>query len=68
VAAGAVRDPAFSPLGRRLAYVRGGAVWIMQADGTGQRRLTFQGVPERSPRGRRGATRSPSRPDAPAAA
>jgi len=49
VAAGAVRDPAFSPLGRRLAYVRGGAVWVMQADGTGQRRLTFQGVPEAEP-------------------
>jgi acid phosphatase type 7 len=49
VGAGAVREPAFSPGGRRLAFARAGAIWVMQVDGTGQRRLVAQAVPESEP-------------------
>jgi acid phosphatase type 7 len=49
VATGAVSDPAFSPGGRRLAFTRSRAIWVMQADGTGQRRLVAQPVPEGEP-------------------
>jgi hypothetical protein len=48
-AAGTVADPAFSPGGRRVAFARSGAVWAMQADGTGQRRLAAASGPDSEP-------------------
>jgi acid phosphatase type 7 len=33
-------DPAFSPLGQRVAFASGGAIWTEQADGTGRRPVT----------------------------
>lgn len=57
-----VADPAWSPLGRRLAVTRetageGRAVWILNPDGTGLRRLTDLALagaaPSWSPNGRR---------------
>src|SRR4051795_4844803 len=33
-------DPAFSPLGRRVAFASGRAIWAVQADGTGRRPVT----------------------------
>lgn len=33
-------DPAASPDGRRIAFMRGGGIWIVQRDGSGQRQLT----------------------------
>ncbi len=52
-------SPSFSPDGRQIAFVsdRHGSpqIWLMGADGSNQRRLTFQGeynqTPEWSPRG-----------------
>jgi Tol biopolymer transport system component len=38
------REPDFSADGRKIAFVRGGDVWAMRADGTGQHKLT--GGPE----------------------
>ncbi len=49
VATGRVENPAFSPQGRRLAFDRGGTVWVMQTDGTGQRRLATARRPDREP-------------------
>jgi Tol biopolymer transport system component len=47
------RAPAFSPDGRRIAFVsdRSGhrELWLMRADGTGPRRLTFDSGPEVTP-------------------
>jgi TolB protein len=37
------RDPAVSPDGRRIAYERGSEVWLMNADGSHQRRLLSAG-------------------------
>jgi dipeptidyl aminopeptidase/acylaminoacyl peptidase len=34
------REPDFSADGRKIAFVRGGDVWTMRADGTGQHKLT----------------------------
>jgi hypothetical protein len=54
-ATGSVAHPAFSPLGRRVAYASLGQVWIMGADGTGARQVTAgpgpSGSPAWSPRG-----------------
>ena len=36
---GSIGDPVFSPLGRRIALTRDGAVWIVAAGGGGARRL-----------------------------
>jgi Tol biopolymer transport system component len=36
-----------------IAFVRGNKVWVMRADGSGQRALTLGGTPEWSPDGRR---------------
>ena len=33
-------EPDFSADGRKIAFVRGGDVWAMRADGTGQHKLT----------------------------
>jgi TolB protein len=37
-------DPSVSPDGRRLAFVRDGAIWVMRRDGSGQRPLTSPDV------------------------
>jgi hypothetical protein len=51
--------PAWSPDGRRLAYQRDGAIWVMNGDGSGQTQLTpgaaageFANEPTWSPDGR----------------
>jgi TolB protein len=46
-------DPAWSPDGRTLAFVRDGAVYLIRADGGGLRRLTTGASPAWSPDGRR---------------
>lgn len=49
-------NPAWSPDGRRIAYVRSSEIWTMNADGSRQRRLTrntsWDGSPTWSPDGR----------------
>lgn len=45
-AAGAVTDPRPSPDGRWIAYVTGGALHVVGADGSGGRRLSAPGTPE----------------------
>jgi Tol biopolymer transport system component len=48
------RDPAWSPDGRRLAFARGGEIWVMNADGSGARSLGVGGQePAWSPDGRK---------------
>ena len=37
---GGYSRPRWSPTGRQLAYLKGGRLWVMNADGTGKRRLT----------------------------
>jgi TolB protein len=61
-------QPAWSPDRRRIAFARGlvglGGIWVMNADGSGQRRLTRRpgdGDPTWSPDGRRIAYRSDSK-------
>jgi TolB protein len=44
-------SPAWSPNRRRIAFVRQGAVWLMNADGSRQRRLIAGGSPTWSPTG-----------------
>jgi Tol biopolymer transport system component len=39
-------SPAWSPDGSRIAYSRNGDLWVMDADGSGQRRLTTTPAPE----------------------
>ncbi|MGB5169695.1 MAG: Ig-like domain-containing protein, partial [Acidimicrobiia bacterium] len=34
-------EPVWSPDGTKIAYVRSGSIWTMNADGSGQARLTF---------------------------
>ncbi|HEU4974020.1 MAG TPA: metallophosphoesterase [Baekduia sp.] len=48
-AAGAVAQPAFSPLGRRVAYASGGQVWVSDADGADAHRITEGSMPTGSP-------------------
>lgn len=49
-------EPDFSADGRKIAFVRGGDVWSMRADGTGQHKLTagaeLDSRPQFSPEGR----------------
>jgi len=48
-------QPAYSPDGSQLAYVRAGDIWLSDANGTNPRRLTSSGADARpawSPRGR----------------
>jgi Tol biopolymer transport system component len=47
------RAPAWSPARRRIAFVRRGAIWLMGADGSGQRRLVAGRDPAWSPEGSR---------------
>ncbi|MEK6276020.1 MAG: hypothetical protein AABM30_11895 [Actinomycetota bacterium] len=44
-------SPAWSPVRRRIAFVRRGAIWLMAADGTGRRRLFAGREPSWSPSG-----------------
>ena len=44
-----VNDPAWSPDGLRIAFVRGNDIWVMNADGSGQRRLTSGAAHDRAP-------------------
>jgi TolB protein len=44
-------SPVWSPNRRRIAFQRSGAVWLMNADGSGQRRLIAGGSPTWSPTG-----------------
>jgi dipeptidyl aminopeptidase/acylaminoacyl peptidase len=48
-------EPDFSADGRKIAFVRGGDVWSMRADGTGQHKLTsgpeIDGRPQFDPKG-----------------
>ena len=46
-------DPAWSPDGRRLAFVRDGAVYVLRADGSGLRRVTVGASPAWAPDGSR---------------
>lgn len=46
-------DPAWSPEGRQLAFVRDGAVYLVRADGGGLRRLTTGASPAWAPDGAR---------------
>jgi hypothetical protein len=43
-AVGPGADPVVSPDGQLIAYVRDGRVWLMEADGSDQRRLTTNGA------------------------
>ena len=53
----AVSDPQWSPDGRRLAFVRDGSIWVVEADGSRQVRVTEHPAgnskPRWSPDGRR---------------
>jgi TolB protein len=51
--AGEDTDPAWSPDGRRLAFVREGAVFLIRADGSGLKRVTAGASPAWSPDGQR---------------
>ena len=42
-------DPTFSPLGRRIAFTTNGQIWVMYADGSGQRQITAGPLPGRAP-------------------
>jgi TolB protein len=42
-------DPAWSPDGKRLVFIRNDNLWIMSADGSDARRLTNDGIPNTAP-------------------
>ena len=46
-------QPAWGPNGRRIAFVRGGSVWTVRADGLDERRLARGAHPDWSPDGSR---------------
>ncbi|NMO51314.1 hypothetical protein HH310_08945 [Actinoplanes sp. TBRC 11911] len=51
---GGFARPRWSPDGKQLAYLKAGQLWVMRADGTGQRRLTDRSAagPSWSPDGK----------------
>ncbi len=51
---GGYSRPRWSPDGRQIAFLKGGRVWVMKADGTAKRRLTTRAAsgPSWSPDGR----------------
>jgi acid phosphatase type 7 len=46
---GTPADPAFSPLGRRIAFTSRSEIWVMYADGTSVRQVTVGPEPSRDP-------------------
>src|SRR5918911_821041 len=48
-APGTPADPAFSPLGKRIAFTSRTEIWVMYADGTGVRQVTVGPEPSRDP-------------------
>jgi Tol biopolymer transport system component len=48
-APGKPADPAFSPLGRRIAFTSRSEIWVMYADGTNIRQVTVGPEPSRNP-------------------
>ena len=48
-APGKPSDPAFSPLGRRIAFSSRSEIWVMFADGTSVRQVTVGPEPSRDP-------------------
>jgi acid phosphatase type 7 len=48
-APGTPADPAFSPLGRRIAFTSRSEIWVMYADGTSVRQVTVGPEPSRDP-------------------
>ena len=48
-APGAPADPAFSPLGRRIAFTSRSEIWVMYEDGTSARQVTVGPQPSRDP-------------------
>ena len=46
----AISDPQWSPDGRRLAYVREDAIWIVEADGSRPMQVTAHPAPTNTPR------------------
>ena len=57
-------DPAWSPDGSQIAFVRSGDLYVMNADGSASTNLTSDASPQRwpTPTGRLRAMRSPSPP------
>ena len=48
-APGTPADPAFSPLGKRIAFTSRSEIWVMYADGTSARQVTVGPEPSRDP-------------------
>jgi acid phosphatase type 7 len=48
-APGEPADPAFSPLGRRIAFTSRSEIWVMYADGSNVRQVTLGPEPSRDP-------------------
>ena len=48
-APGKPADPAFSPLGRRIAFSSRSEIWVMFEDGTSVRQVTVGPAPSRDP-------------------
>jgi Tol biopolymer transport system component len=48
-APGEPADPAFSPVGRRIAFTSRSEIWVMYADGTNVRQVTIGPEPSRDP-------------------
>ncbi|MGH2967812.1 MAG: TolB family protein, partial [Solirubrobacteraceae bacterium] len=48
-APGTPADPAFSPLGRRIAFTSRSEIWVMYEDGSNVRQVTIGSEPNRDP-------------------